>query len=206
MTTMPIRVILTDLDGVIRDWSGQRDDDIERDTGLPEGAIKEAAFDPEQLIRVITGRISDEAWRRQTVDRLRERYPDADAARAVAAWSEPAGEVDREVLELLQRCRERVPLVLVTNATSRLDRDLSVLGIAAAFDHIVNSSVVGAAKPDRAIFEHALDRVGADPAEALYVDDTERYHGPAAELGIVTHHFRGVDGLRAELDRHGLLP
>src|SRR5690606_3350678 len=169
MTTMPIRVILTDLDGVIRDWSGQRDDDIERDTGLPEGAIKEAAFDPEQLIRVITGRISDEAWRRQTVDRLRERYPDADAARAVAAWSEPAGEVDREVLELLQRCRERVPLVLVTNATSRLDRDLSVLGIAAAFDHIVNSSVVGAAKPDRAIFEHALDRVGADPAEALYV-------------------------------------
>ena len=47
---------------------------------------------------------------------------------------------------------------------------------------------------------------GDSNPEALYVDDTERYHGPAAELGIVTHHFRGVDGLRAELDRHGLLP
>lgn len=206
MTNIPIRAILTDLDGVVRTWSGQDDATIERETELPAGAIKRVAFDPELLVPAITGRVTDEEWRRQAVARLRERYPDAQAERAMAMWSEPTGAVNREVLELLRVCRERVPLVLITNATSRLDRDLAALGILDAFDHIVNSSVVGAAKPDRAIFDHALGCVGVQPSEALYIDDTERYHAPAAGLGIVTHHFRDVDGLRAALGHHGLLP
>ena len=205
METSPIRAILTDLDGVVRDWSGQDDATIERETGLPEGAIKGVAFDPAIVVPAITGRVTDEEWRRQATERLRERYPDAQPERAMAMWSEPTGEVNRDVLDLLRTCRERVALVLITNATSRLDRDLAALGILDAFDHIVNSSVVGAAKPDQAIFEHALGCVGVQPTEALYIDDTERYHAPAAELGIVTHHFRDVDGLRVKLDGHGLL-
>ena len=200
-----IRAILTDLDGVIRDWSGQDDAAIERLTGLPGGEIKRTAFDPELLIPAITGQVTDEAWRQRIAQRLRERHPEADADRAVGMWSEPAGEVNHEVLVLLHACRGRVPLVLITNASSRLERDLAVLGLLDAFDHIVNSSEVGAAKPDRAIFEHALGRIGVQPGEVLYIDDTERYLGPASELGMVTHYFRGVDGLRAELGRHGLL-
>jgi putative hydrolase of the HAD superfamily len=203
MTT--IRAVLCDLDGVIRDWSGQDDAGIERRFGLPPGAIKGVAFAPELLLPAITGGMTDEAWRASVVDRLRERHPDVDAAGAVAAWSEPAGEIDRQALALIQAARERVPVALVTNASSRLDADLARLGMQDAFDHIVNSSAVGSAKPDRAIYEHALALVGAKPAEALYIDDTDRYLGPAGALGLRCHHYRGIDGLRDALATHGLI-
>jgi HAD superfamily hydrolase (TIGR01509 family) len=200
-----IRAVLCDLDGVIRDWTGQDDAGIERRFGLPPGTIKGVAFDPELLLSAITGQIADAAWRGEVVHRLKHRYPGADAEGAMAAWSAPTGAIDREALALVQQVRERAPVALVTNATDRLDADLARLGVLDAFDYIVNSSAVGAAKPDRAIFDHALGLVGVDAREALYIDDTERYLGPAAELGLRCHHYRGVDGLREALATHGLI-
>jgi putative hydrolase of the HAD superfamily len=200
-----IRAVLVDLDGVIRDWSGQDDAGIERRFGLPPGALKGAAFDAELLLPAITGQVTDAAWRERTVDRLGARHPGADARAAVAAWSEPSGEIDREALALIRAARERAPVALVTNATDRLDADLTRLGALDAFDHIVNSSAVGAAKPDRAIFDHALGLVGASARETLYIDDTERHLGPAGAVGLVTHHYRGVDTLRRTLAMHGLV-
>jgi putative hydrolase of the HAD superfamily len=201
---MTIRALLVDFDGVIRDWSEQDDAGIERRFGLPAGAIKGVAFAPELLAPAITGGITDEVWREHIATQLRDRHPDTDVEAALAAWSEPAGELDREVLALIRQARERVPVALITNATSRLDRVLDRLGVRDAFDHIVNSSAVGAAKPDRAIFAHALGLVGKSAGETLYVDDTERYLGPAGEIGLATHHYRDTGGLRAVLADHGL--
>lgn len=200
-----IRGVLCDLDGVIREWSGQDDAGIERRFGLPDGAIKGVAFDPTLVLSVITGKITDAAWRAEVVHRVRERHPGVDAEGAMAAWSAPIGEIDREALALVQQVRERAPVALVTNATDRLDADLARLGVLDAFDHIVNSSSVGSAKPDRAIYDHALGLVGAEAREALYIDDTERYFGPAAQLGLRCYHYRGVDGLREALATHGLI-
>jgi putative hydrolase of the HAD superfamily len=124
----------------------------------------------------------------------------------MVAWSEPAGEVVPEVMALVQSTRERAPVALITNATSRLDADLQRLGILDAFDHVVNSSVVGAAKPDQAIFEHALETVGVASTETFFMDDQQRYLDAAAQIGIVAHCYRCPDGLRAALSHHGLLP
>ncbi len=199
-----INALLTDLDGVIRRWDGQDAAAIECDTGLPAGSITATAFDPELLLPAITGRVTDEGWRVQIAERLRECHPGADVDRAMTAWFAPTGEVDAGVLKLVQAARQQVPVVLITNATTRLNSDLAALGILDAFDHIVNSSAVGAAKPDRAIFEHALGLLEATAAETLYVDDTERYLGPARALGLVTHRFTGIDHLRAAFAGHGL--
>ncbi len=200
-----IRAVLCDLDGVIRDWTGQDDAGIERRFGLPPGALKRVAFDPELLLPAINGQVTDAAWRQRATEILAERHPEADAGAAMAAWSEPAGAIDREVLAMVQAVRERAPVALVTNATDRLDADLARLGVNDAFDHIVNSSAVGAAKPDRAIFEHALALVGADASSTLYIDDTERYLGRAAEMGLHCHLYRDVHGLREVLATHGLI-
>ena len=200
-----IRAVLCDLDGVIRDWSGQDDAGIERRFGLPLGTMKQIAFAPELVVPAITGQVTDAAWRSEVVHRLRDRHPGVDASEAMAAWSEPAGEINREVLVLVQEARQRAPVALVTNATGRLDADLARLGVTDAFDHIVNSSAVGAAKPDRAIYDHTLALLGVTAPETLYIDDTERYLGPAAELGLQCHHYRGVDGLREVLAMHGLI-
>ena len=197
--------ILTDLDGVIRIWSPEIHRKAERATGLPEGAIPRAAFSDDLLPLVITGQISDNEWRRKIADLLSQDFPEANAKRAVALWSVSPGEVDSEVLGILQACRKRAKLVLISNATSRLLSDLRRLGITENFDYIVNSSEVGAAKPDPNIYFAALDTVGATPGQALFIDDNAGHVAAAARLGIAGHTYVGADGLRHELDHLGLL-
>jgi len=201
-----IRALLIDLDGVVREWDPENDRQAEQATGLPMGAIRRAAFSPDLLHVAITGRISDDCWRRRVVDRLRAEFPHADAEQAVRRWSVSSGAVNRDVLNLVRACRARAQVVLVTNATSRLSGDLRRLGLLDEIDHVVNSATVGFIKPHRGVFDHALGLVGASAGEALFVDDTAEHVAAASRLGIAGHVFRGPEHLRAELARHGLLP
>jgi len=200
-----IQALLTDLDGVIRLWDGQNDGSIEREFGLPPRTLPTIAFAPTLLQPVITGQISDETWRRQIAQQLAEKFPDCDAAGAVARWSAPAGAVDRQMLALLRRCRERVPVGLITNATSRLPHDLERLGLTDEFDVIINSSIIGAAKPDRQIFLAALAALRARPETTLYIDDSPGHVQAAAKLGIVSCVYAGSEDAELLFARYGLL-
>ncbi len=197
--------ILTDLDGVIRIWSPEIHRKAERATGLPEEAIPRAAFSDDLLPLVITGKISDDEWRRRIADQLSQDFPEANAERAVELWSASPGEVNLEVLEILQTCRKRARLVLISNATSRLSSDLRRLGIAENFDYIINSSEVGFAKPDPSIYFATLNTVGAVPGQALFIDDNAGHVAAAMRLGIAGHTYAGADGLRQKLNHLGLL-
>ena len=197
--------ILTDLDGVIRIWSPEIHWKAERATGLPEEAIPRAAFSDDLLPLVITGKISDDEWRRRIADQLSQNFPEANAERAVELWSASPGEVNLEVLEILQTCRKRARLVLISNATSRLLSDLRRLGIAENFDYIINSSEVGFAKPDPNIYFAALNTAEATPEQALFIDDNAGHVAAAMRLGIAGHTYVGADGLRQKLNHLGLL-
>jgi HAD superfamily hydrolase (TIGR01509 family) len=60
----------------------------------------------------------------------------------------------------------------------------AVLGPAGAHtDAVVLSFEAGVAKPDRRIFEIALDLLGVDAADAVMVGDSEENDGAARELG-----------------------
>jgi putative hydrolase of the HAD superfamily len=198
LAAAPCRALLIDLDGVIRQWP-MLDTQLEHDHGLPEGALRRAAFEPGLLRAAITGRISDEQWRASITDQLRQRYPGAAVVQAVAAWSAPVGSVDVMVLDILDRVRTNAAVVLVSNATSRLRHDLATLGIAGRFDAIVNSSDIGAIKPDSAIYVEALRMAGASASEALFVDDSLANVDAARGMGMRALHFRGAAGLAAFL-------
>jgi len=76
---------------------------------------------------------------------------------------------------LLEALRERgLRLALVSNTASPrwlLEPILERQGIVDRVDAIVLSSEVGKRKPHRAIFERALDELGVEPNEALFVGD-----------------------------------
>ena len=205
MQDADIRTLFVDLDGVIRTWDSTNDEHAEQSVGLPVGAIQRAAFAPDLLPQAITGRITDQEWRRQVAQRLQEQFPDIDVATAVRAWSASLGEIDHQTLDVVRGCRASVPVVLITNATSRLSQDLARLRIADEFDHIVNSSTIGCTKPDPAVFHHALELVDASPSQALFVDDTESHVTAATQLGLQGHVYRDVSALRDELVRYNLL-
>jgi putative hydrolase of the HAD superfamily len=62
-------------------------------------------------------------------------------------------------------------------------------GLDKVFAHAVISGDVGCRKPDRRIYEVLLERLGADPAACVMVDDRTRNLAPAAALGMKTIHF-----------------
>jgi len=201
---MTINALLTDLDGVIRLWPTSQDTRAEEAVGLPTGAIKRIAFAPELLLPTITGEQSDERWRQQIVTRLQQAYPAVDGASAVRLWSEPYGEVNWPVVDLLRRARRHCPLCLVTNATSRLMADLARLGIAGEFDQIINSSTVGWAKPAPAIFQAALQAMDVPANAGLFIDDTEKNVHAAESLGLMGHHYQDAETLAQCLAIHSL--
>ena len=167
-----IHAFLIDLDGVIRLWDDEHDRLTEQHFGLPPRTLRTIAFAPVLLEPVITGKTSDEVWRHQIEQRLAEQFPWCDAAAVTQCWSTPAGAIDQQMLCLVRQCRQHIPVGLITNTTSRLSRDLEQLQLSDEFDVIINSSIIGSAKPSWGIFQAALAALPAQPATTLFIDDS----------------------------------
>jgi epoxide hydrolase-like predicted phosphatase len=152
-----------------------------------------------------TGRISDgEFWQR-----LLEPLGPTDTA-AQRAWVdrlfEPFRVIQPRMRELLERIKERYLLALLSNASDWLTTALSeVFQVDHLFDVVVISAQVGMAKPDPAIYELTLARLGVFPSAALFIDDQARNTRVAEVLGIPSIVFSGVEELWAELGARGVL-
>jgi putative hydrolase of the HAD superfamily len=75
-----------------------------------------------------------------------------------------------EAISRLQR--EGIRVAVVSNSDGSVRESLSRAGFDGLFEFVVDSHEVGFAKPDPAIFVHALARLGVDAARAWYVGDS----------------------------------
>ena len=118
-----------------------------------------------------------------------------------SAW-DPARVLGAHTHALLESLRARgLRLGLVSNAFDPgwlLHRDLEQMGLAQRLDFSVFSSEVGTRKPHPAIFERALEALGVEPENTLFVGDRlyEDIRG-AGELGMTT-----VQALWFRADEH----
>jgi putative hydrolase of the HAD superfamily len=88
---------------------------------------------------------------------------------------------------VLTRLAEHCRLGVVSNFYGNVDRILADAGIAPLLGVVADSTRVGAMKPDRRIFEHALRGLGTLPAATLHVGDSyERDVRAAHALGLRT--------------------
>ena len=103
-----------------------------------------------------------------------------------------------EVRAVLEALHPHHRLGVISNFDGRLRAILQHLGIAHYFQPIVISSEVGADKPDRWIFQHALEMAGLPPGAALHVgDDPVRDWQAAAAAGLRTFRLeRPANSLR----------
>jgi putative hydrolase of the HAD superfamily len=102
-----------------------------------------------------------------------ERLADAgallrDAHRADHLWTHVA-EGTHEALRALADAGCR--LAVISNADGRVEGVLERVGLRPHFEFVIDSDVVGVAKPDRRIFDAAVERLGVDAAACLYVGD-----------------------------------
>jgi len=188
--------LLCDLDGVLRIWDPALWPPIEERHRMPPGTIGAAAFAPGLLLPPVLGQISDEQWRLEVAKSLAQQYGIERAAAAVADWSAPTGRVEPIAVALVQQVRAAgIRAVMVTNATSRLDRDLAALGLDDAVDAVVNSSRIGVVKPDPEIYLHAAQAAGAEPDRCLFVDDTAANVVGAEAVGMTAILYTGTASL-----------
>lgn len=80
--------------------------------------------------------------------------------------------------------RRGLRLGILSNAAPSFREAIDRLGLTAYFDVIIISAEVGLAKPDPAIFDLGLGRLGLQPEEAFFVDDLPRHVRAAREVGL----------------------
>ena len=139
-----------------------------------------------------------------------ERYGVAEPAEDVyrAIWFDALEVVDAS-FDLVRALRASgYGVHLGTNQESRRVPFMRrTLGYDAEFDTSWYSCELGLAKPDPRFFLEAARRIGADPGEVLFVDDTARNVEGARAAGMVGVHWdvsRGHDELVRVLAGHGV--
>ncbi|GAA2412161.1 HAD family hydrolase [Nonomuraea africana] len=187
--------VLSDLDGVLRQFDHVAQADIEARYGLP---LMKTAFAPERILPATLGQITEAEWVESVAVAL---GGDARARQAVAEFAEVSFWVDDEVRALLAKAQERVPLILLTNAMDTLEEHLDRLGLTHFADAVVSSARVGLAKPDPRIYELAAEVAGAAPSRCLFVDDRLENVEAARALGMIGVHFTEVSDLAEALGR-----
>ena len=104
------------------------------------------------------------------------------------------------VLALVEEHRAAgVRLALLSNAPHVQADAFEQVAWTVGFERIFVSARLGLVKPDRAIFEHVLQELGAAAHEVTFVDDRPANVEAAASLGIRALLFTGVEDLRAAL-------
>ena len=76
----------------------------------------------------------------------------------------------RAMLERLEEAGLR--LAVISNADGQVAEYLENAGLADLFEFILDSALEGVEKPDPRIFRTALERLGLEPAQTVYVGDT----------------------------------
>ncbi|MCK0115985.1 HAD-IA family hydrolase [Isoptericola sp. S6320L] len=195
----PFDAVLCDIDGVIRFYDTDVVCQLEKRVGLLAGTTAAIGFAPENDLPLLLGQITREQWAHSIVQGLVPAVARAEAQMLAKAFTEAESRIDDAVVRLLRRVRSGCPVVLVSNATVWLDEDLELLGLRDLADDVVNSSLVGVAKPDRRIYEIAAERAGVPTDRCLFVDDREENTTAAAELGMTTVLYRDAAGLEEAL-------
>jgi putative hydrolase of the HAD superfamily len=109
----------------------------------------------------------------------------------------------KRMFRLARRLKRQVDLLVVSN-TNELHASVIDPSIRALTDKVIYSYQVGCLKPEREIYEKALDLSGSPPSKTLFIDDRRENIEGARRLGINTHHFRGRKILLKAFREYGL--
>ena len=198
-------LVVFDLGGVLIDWDPRYlyrhlfDDPGEMESFLAEvttaewNACQDAGRPWAEGVDLL---VAEHPQRRELIEAFHRRWPEM-----------LAGEIPGTVDVLADLRAAGVRLVALSNwsaemfpvARERFD-------FLAWFEGIVISGDVGVNKPDRRIFEHLAQRLGIEPEESVFVDDSPANIDAATDLGFFAIRFTDARALRLALVRLGLLP
>ena len=209
MPNPAVRAVLWDFGGVLTESPFAAFRHFERARGLPAN-----------FLRDINTRDPDgNAWARfERSELTAEEFDRAYAAESRAAGFEVRGldvidllygEVRPEMVRALRTCKQHFTNACVTNNVNAglgrgFDRDpqrgAQCQAVLDLFDTVIESSKVGARKPEPRFFELVCTRLRIAPEQAVYLDDLGANLKPARAMGMRTIKVEDPASALAELE------
>jgi len=115
---------------------------------------------------------------------------------------ENALQINQELLDYAKQLHQRLRSALLSNYSKRLRELLQTKWkIGDVFDEVFISAEVKLIKPDPRIFQLALQRLGTQAEETIFVDDRQINILGAEKLGIHSIHFKDNQQVVREIQR-----
>lgn len=193
-----IRVVIFDLGGVLlRTEDPQPRVELAKRYGYSREELEKLVFASEWSVQAELGAAEPGAVWRHVQNMLRIAEEDLPAFQD-AFWA--GDRLDEDLLGLVNSLRGNFRTVLLSNAWSDMRRTVARrFGKLDAFEVQVFSSEVGLRKPAPEIFQYVLDLLGADPEEAIFVDDFSENVLAARKLGLRAVQFKNAAQTRKDL-------
>ena len=199
-----IQALISDFGGVlVRTRTDRSRRALEQRLGLPPNTIEARVFGSELSLKAKCGEISeDEFWRTLERELDLPRYGLTSQEFQREFFAEDF--LDEELMAFIRGVRPGLKTGLISNAWNGLREVLHTrVPIADAFDVLVISAEEKIVKPDPRIYHLALDRLGVQADEAIFLDDfIENIHAANA-LGLIGVHFQS--SAQAQRDIRALL-
>lgn len=200
---MVTKAIIFDFGGVLlRTQNHQGRRKWEEKLGLEEWGLEVVVFGSEMGTKAQMGEISYEdlwAWigRRFNLSpqELKDLHRDF--------WV--GDELDSDLVDYIRWLKRDYQIAMISNASDNLRQNLrNRYGITDVFDLIVCSAEEHVMKPHKEIYLRTLERLDCEPAEAVFVDDSEPNIQAARKLGMFAVHFRPSTDLSSEFMKLGI--
>ena len=97
---------------------------------------------------------------------------------------------------------EGIPLALATSSWERvMDTVLDAFKIRPYFQSVLSGSTLPKSKPDPAIYKLLCDTYHLDPAQCVFIDDSQKNVDAARAFGIPSVHFTDYESACRELEK-----
>jgi epoxide hydrolase-like predicted phosphatase len=180
---MNYRAVIFDFGGVLVRMVDEHPRlELARQLGIELQQLDSLIFFSESARKASLGEISVEThW--EAVRKSLAISPEAMSGFLDLYWS--ADDVNWELLEVIRKLRPKYKVGMLSNAWDNLRNTLhSRWNIDGLFDVLVISAEVKMMKPDPRIFHMAVDRLGVQPVETIFIDDIEENVLAARKEGL----------------------
>lgn len=196
---MSIKAVFFDLGGVLvrTEYQAPRQHLAER-LGMEYDDLIKIVFDSESAQKATVGEVTAAEHWALIMKRLKR--PDSELQSIRDEFF--AGDiVDHELLDFIRSLRGNYKTGLISNAFDDLRPFILREKFEDAFDHMIISAEVGAAKPSAKIYQIALDQLEVSANEAVFVDDFYENIEGCEKVGIKGIHFKNPEFTLEQLQK-----